>query len=64
MEHESQGLVAMDHPDMTVIFIMNGPNCITGTDDHVMRNFIAAKKRQLALEAGDAQGGGQRRRIV
>lgn len=54
----------MDDPDMTVIFIMNGPNCITGTDDHIMRNFIAAKKRQLALEAGDAQGGGQRRRIV
>lgn len=61
----------MDHKDMTVIFIMNGPNCITGTDDHTMKNFIEAKrrlqKRQRDLRAavGQAQGSPpQRRRIV
>ncbi|CAM9825805.1 unnamed protein product, partial [Hapterophycus canaliculatus] len=61
-----QGLVAMDNPDMTVIFIMNGVTSITGTDDHTMRNFIAAKKRQLAQKAGEAQRSGpqQRRRIT
>lgn len=55
----------MDNPDMTVIFIMNGVTGITGTDEHTMKNFIANKKRQLALRAGEAQGSGpqQRRRI-
>lgn len=46
----------MDNEDMTIIVIMNGPNCITGTDDHIMKRFIAAKKRQLAREAGEEGG--------
>lgn len=62
----NQGLVAMDNEDMTIIVIMNGPTCITGTDDHTMKKFIAAKKRQLGMEARDAQGRSpkQPRRIV
>lgn len=54
----------MDHKDVTVIFIMNGPNCITGTDDHTMKNFIAAKKRKNARENADAQGTPQQRRRI
>lgn len=61
----------MDHKDMTVVFIMNGPNCITGTDDHTMQNFIEAKrrlKRRLLLENGAGPGAEgsppQRRRIA
>lgn len=48
----SQGLVAMDNDDVTVVFIMNGVKCIDGGADHSMANFIKAKKRQLAREAG------------
>lgn len=64
----------MDNKDMTVIFIMNGPNCITGTDDHTVRKFIEIKrslKRRLQLEANGAGAGAgadgsppQRRRIA
>lgn len=50
----SQGLVAMDHDDVTVHVVMNGPRAIAGTQKHSMDNFIRAKKRQLQREgAGD-----------
>ncbi|CAM9443801.1 unnamed protein product [Ectocarpus sp. 6 AP-2014] len=62
-----QGLVAMDNDGMTIVVLMNGPNNNTkGTEEHSIKNFIAAKKRQRALrEDLDAQGNGprQRRRI-
>ncbi|CAN0020643.1 unnamed protein product [Ectocarpus fasciculatus] len=60
-----QGLVAMDNDDITIIVIYNGVNTIKGTEEHSMKKLIAAKKRQLALMNGDAQGNGpqQRRRI-
>lgn len=46
----------MDNDDVTVIVVMNGINAIAGTEQHTMRNFIEAKKRQLALTAGDDEG--------
>lgn len=40
----------MDHDDVTVHVVMNGPRGIAGTQKHSMDNFIRAKKRQLQRE--------------
>lgn len=46
----------MDNDDVTIIVIMNGKNIMNGTSEHSMRNFINAKKRQLAMQAGMENG--------
>ncbi|CAN0485546.1 unnamed protein product [Ectocarpus sp. 12 AP-2014] len=48
-----QGLVAMGNDDMTIVVIMNGPNDTKGTEEHSMKNFIAAKKRQGPRPSGE-----------
>ncbi|CAB1098975.1 unnamed protein product [Ectocarpus sp. CCAP 1310/34] len=53
-----QGLVAMENDDVTIIVIMNGVNTIKGTEEHSMKNLIAAKKRQRALRDLGAQENG------
>lgn len=53
----------MDNDDVTIIVIMNGINAFKGTPEHSMKNFIAAKKRQLALQGVDVDGAGAPKRL-
>lgn len=46
----------MDNDDVTIVIIMNGVNCVMGTDALRMSKFIAAKKRQLGQAGGQGKG--------
>ena len=47
----------MDNDDVTIIVIFNGKNTFNGRAEHSMKQFINAKKRQLAQQAGREEGG-------
>lgn len=46
----------MDKDDVTIVFIMNGPSCIKGSEKHTLNEFIKAKKRQLEHDMGRGAG--------
>lgn len=46
----------MDKDDVTIVFIMNGPSCIKGSEKHTLNEFIKAKKRQLGHGSGRGAG--------
>lgn len=52
-----QGLVAMDNDDVRIVIIMNGVNCLMGSQKLCMAEFIRAKRRLLEQGAGQRDEG-------